>query len=248
MEMCEKIFLLILNFNNKYFEGEIIIMNVKLFVEAIVKFILGVLIIGLLLFVPAGTINYWNGWLFMGILFIPMFVAGIIMMIKSPDLLRKRLNAKEKENEQKQVVAYSGLMFLAGFIISGLNYRYSWITVPNFVVVISSIIFVLAYILYAEVLRENAYLSRTIEVQENQKVVDTGLYGIVRHPMYAVTIILFLSMPLVLGSIISFLIFLIYPFIIIKRIKNEEEVLEKELDGYSEYKKKVKYKLIPFIW
>ncbi len=223
-------------------------MNVKLFVEAIVKFILGVLIIGLLLFVPAGTINYWNGWLFMGILFIPMFVAGIIMMIKSPDLLRKRLNAKEKENEQKQVVAYSGLMFLAGFIISGLNYRYSWITVPNFVVIISSIIFVLAYVLYAEVLRENAYLSRTIEVQENQKVVDTGLYGIVRHPMYAVTILLFLSMPLVLGSIISFLIFLIYPFIIIKRIKNEEEVLEKELDGYSEYKKKVKYKLIPFIW
>lgn len=223
-------------------------MNVKLFVEAIVKFILGVLIIGLLLFVPAGTINYWNGWLFMGILFIPMFVAGIIMMIKSPDLLRKRLNAKEKENEQKQVVAYSGLMFLAGFIISGLNYRYSWIIVPNFVVIISSIIFVLAYVLYAEVLRENAYLSRTIEVQENQKVVDTGLYGIVRHPMYAVTILLFLSMPLVLGSIISFVIFLIYPFIIAKRIKNEEEVLEKELDGYSEYKKKVKYKLIPFIW
>ena len=223
-------------------------MNVKLFIEAIVKFILGVLIIGLLLFVPAGTINYWNGWLFMGILFIPMFVAGIIMMIKSPDLLRKRLNAKEKENEQKQVVAYSGLMFLAGFIISGLNYRYSWITIPNFVVVISSVIFVLAYVLYAEVLRENAYLSRTIEVQENQKVVDTGLYGIVRHPMYAVTILLFLSMPLVLGSIISFAIFLIYPFIIAKRIKNEEVVLEKELEGYSEYKNKVKYKLIPFIW
>ena len=184
----------------------------------------------------------------MGLLFIPMFIAGIIMMVKSPELLRKRLNAKEKENEQKHVVALSGLMFLAGFIIAGLNYRYSWIVIPKFIVIISSAIFIISYILYAEVLRENVYLSRTIEVQENQKVVDTGLYGIVRHPMYAATILLFLSMPLVLGSVISFVIFLVYPFIIAKRIKNEEEVLEKELKGYLEYKKKVKYKMIPFVW
>ena len=223
-------------------------MSIKLFIEAIVKFIFGVLMIGLLIFLPANTINYWNGWLFIGLLFIPMFVAGIVMMIKSPELLKKRLNAKEKENEQKEVIAFSGLMFLVGFITCGLNYRYGWIMIPNIVVIISSVIFIIAYILYAEVLRENAYLSRTIEVQENQKVVDTGLYGIVRHPMYAVTILLFLSMPLVLGSLISFVIFLVYPFIIAKRIKNEEEVLEKELEGYSEYKKKVKYKMIPFIW
>ena len=223
-------------------------MDIKLFLEAIVKFLLGVLMIGLLLFIPANTINYWNGWLFMGILFIPMFIAGIVMMIKSPDLLRKRLNAKEKENEQKQVILFSGLMFLSGFIIAGLNYRYNWIVVPNAIVIVASIIFIVAYILYAEVLRENTYLSRTIEVQENQEVVDTGLYGIVRHPMYATTILLFLSIPLVLGSFISFIIFLVYPFIIAKRIKNEEEVLEKELKGYLEYKKKVKYKMIPFIW
>ena len=209
-------------------------MNIKLFLEAILKFILGVIIIGLLLFLPANSINYWNGWLFMGLLFIPMFIAGIIMMIKSPDLLRKRLDAKEKENEQKQVILFSGLMFLAGFIIAGLNYRYSWITIPNSIVIISSVIFIIAYIVYAEVLRENAYLSRTIEVQENQKVIDTGLYGIVRHPMYATTILLFLTIPLILGSIISFIIFLIYPFIIAKRIKNEEEVLEKDLDGYAD--------------
>ena len=223
-------------------------MNIRLFFQAIIKFTIGAILIGLLLFVPANTINYWNGWLFMGLLFIPMFIAGIVMMIKSPDLLKKRLNAKEKEGEQKQVIAYSGLMFLSGFIIAGLNYRYNWIELPETVAIVASVIFVIAYILYAEVLRENAYLSRTIEVQENQKVVDTGLYGIVRHPMYAATILLFLSMPLVLGSIISFVIFLVYPFIIAKRIKNEEEVLEKELDGYSEYKKKVKYKMIPFIW
>ena len=223
-------------------------MNIKLFFQAILKFILGVLLIGLLIFIPANTIDYWNGWLFMGLLFLPMFIAGILMMIKSPDLLKKRLNAKEKESKQKQVVAFSGLMFLTGFIIAGLNYRFSWIILPKPVVIISSVIFILAYILYAEVLRENEYLSRTIEVQENQKVVDTGLYGIVRHPMYAITILLFLSMPLVLGSIFSFIIFLVYPFIIAKRIKNEEEVLERELKGYSEYKKKVKYRIIPFIW
>ena len=204
-------------------------MNIKLFFEAIIKFILGVVIIGILVFLPANTINYWNGWLFMGLLFIPMFIAGIVMMIKSPELLRKRLNAKEKEVEQKQVVKLSGLMFLAGFIIAGLNYRFSWIVIPKAIVIISSVIFIISYVLYAEVLRENAYLSRTIEVQENQKVIDTGLYGIVRHPMYAATVLLFLTMPLVLGSIISFVIFLVYPFIIAKRIKNEEEVLEKEL-------------------
>jgi len=223
-------------------------MNIKLFVQAITKFLLGGFLIGLLIFWPANTINYWNGWLFMGLLFIPMFLAGIVMMIKSPELLKKRLNAKEKESEQKEVIKLSGLMFLAGFIIAGLNYRYSWIILPNSVVIVSSVLFILAYIIYAEVLRENAYLSRTIEVQENQKVVDTGLYGIVRHPMYAATILLFLSMPLVLGSIFSFAIFLVYPFIIAKRIKNEEEVLEKQLDGYSDYKKKVKYKMIPFVW
>lgn len=223
-------------------------MDIKLFFQAIIKFTLGVFIVALLLFISAGTIDYWNGWLFIGILFIPMFIAGIVLMIKSPELLRKRLNSKETENEQKQVIAFSGLMFLVGFIVAGLNYRFSFIILPNSVIIVASIIFIIAYILYAEVLRENAYLSRTIEVQENQKVIDTGLYGIVRHPMYAVTILLFLAMPLILGSIISFVIFLMYPIIISKRIKNEEEVLEKDLMGYSEYKKKVKYKVIPFIW
>jgi protein-S-isoprenylcysteine O-methyltransferase Ste14 len=223
-------------------------MNIKLFIQAIIKYIFGVLIVGALLFIPANSFEYWNGWLFMGLLFIPMFIAGIVLMFKNPELLRKRLNAKEKENEQKWVLLFSGIMFLAGFIIAGLNYRYKWIEIPNIVVIVSSILFIIAYILYAEVLRENTYLSRTIEVQENQKVIDTGLYGIVRHPMYAVTILLFLTMPLILGSIISFIIFLVYPFIIGKRIKNEEKVLEKDLEGYSEYKKKVKYKVIPFIW
>ncbi len=223
-------------------------MDIKLFLQAIIKYIFGVLIIGALLFIPANSFEYWNGWLFMGLLFIPMFLAGIILMIKNPELLRKRLNAKEKESEQKRIVLFSGLMFLSGFIIAGLNYRYKWIEIPSIVVIISSILFLIAYILYAEVLRENTYLSRTIEVQENQKVIDTGLYGIVRHPMYAVTILLFLTMPLILGSIISFIIFLIYPIIIGKRIKNEEKVLEKDLKGYAEYKKKVKYKVIPFVW
>ena len=223
-------------------------MNIKLFLQAIIKYVFGVLIVGALLFIPANSFKYWNGWLFMGLLFVPMFIAGIILMIKNPELLRKRLNVREKENEQKWVLLFSGLMFLSGFIIAGLNYRYKWIEIPNIVVIISSILFVISYILYAEVLRENTYLSRTIEVQENQKVIDTGLYGIVRHPMYAVTILLFLTMPLVLGSIISFIIFLIYPIIINKRIKNEEKVLEKDLKGYIEYKKKVKYKVIPFVW
>ena len=223
-------------------------MNKKLFLQAIIKFLVGIILIGAMLFIPAGTFEYWNGWLFMGLLFIPMFIAGIILMIKNPELLKKRLNAKEKQNEQKQVVACSGLMFIAGFILAGLNYRNSWIELPNIIVGISTILFIIAYILYAEVLRENTYLSRTIEVQENQKVVDTGLYGKIRHPMYAVTILLFLTMPLILGSIISFIIFLVYPILIIKRIQNEEKVLEKELQGYKEYKNKVKYRILPYIW
>ena len=223
-------------------------MDIKLFLQAIIKYVFGVLIVGGLLFIPANSFDYWNGWLFMGLLFIPMFIAGIILMIKNPELLRKRLNAKEQENEQKWVLLFSGLMFIAGFIIAGLNYRYRWLEMPNVVTIISSILFIIAYILYAEVLRENTYLSRTIEVQENQKVIDTGLYGIVRHPMYAVTILLFLTIPLILGSIIYFIIFLIYPIIIGKRIKNEEKVLEKDLKGYTEYKKKIKYKVIPFVW
>lgn len=222
-------------------------MSIKLFFQAIIKYLLGIVLVGLLLFIP-GTFKYKYGWLFMGLLFIPMFIAGIILMIKDPDLLKRRLNAKEKENEQKSVILLSGLMFIIGFIVAGLNYRYSFILLPDIVVIIFSIIFIISYILYGEVLRENTYLSRTIEVSKNQKVVDTGLYGIVRHPMYSITIILFLSMAFVLNSVISFIIFLIYPVIISKRIKNEEEVLEKELDGYVEYKKKVKYKLIPFIW
>ena len=220
----------------------------KLFIQAIIKIIFGVLIVGGLLFIPAGTLKYWNAWLLMGLLFIPMFIAGIILLIKNPQLLEKRLNAKEKEKDQKQVLVLSAIMFISGFIVSGLNFKYNWTKLPNIVIIISSFLFILSYILYAEVLRENTYLSRTIEVQKNQKVIDTGLYGIVRHPMYSVTIILFLTMPLILNSIISFIIFLIYPFIIIKRINNEEKVLESELKGYKEYKEKVKYKLIPFIW
>ncbi len=220
----------------------------KLFIQAIIKFIFGVLIVGGLLFIAAGTLKYWNAWLLMGLLFIPMFIAGIILLIKNPQLLEKRLNAKEKETDQKQVLVLSAIMFISGFIVSGLNFKYNWTKLPNIVIIISSFLFILSYILYAEVLRENTYLSRTIEVQKNQKVIDTGLYGIVRHPMYSVTIILFLTMPLILNSIISFIIFLIYPLIIIKRINNEEKVLESELKGYKEYKEKVKYKLIPFIW
>ena len=223
-------------------------MTVKLFISAILKFSLGAVLVGLLIFLPAGTFAYFNGWLFMGILFIPMFLAGLVMMAKNPKLLESRLDAKEKETEQSLVVKLSGLMFLAGFIVAGLGVRYGWYTLPKPVVIASAVVFLIAYILYAEVLRENTYLSRTIEVQEGQKVIDTGLYGIVRHPMYSVTLLLFLSMPLVLGSIYSFVIFLAYPFIIAKRIKHEEKFLEKELNGYKEYKQKVKYRLIPFIW
>lgn len=223
-------------------------MTKKLFIQAIIKFTFGIVLLGLLIFLPAGTLSFFNGWLFMGILFIPMFIAGIVMMIKNPNLLKSRLNAKEKQRDQDLVVKLSGLMFVAGFVVAGLDFRFRWLQMPRGVVIGSAIAFLFAYVLYAEVLRENTYLSRTIEVQENQKVIDTGLYGIVRHPMYSATLILFLSMPLVLGSLISFVIFLAYPFIIAKRIKGEEKFLERELEGYSEYKRKVKWRLIPFVW
>ncbi len=223
-------------------------MNSKLFFEAIIKYLSGVLLVGLLLFIPAGTFHYFNAWLFMGLLFIPMFIVGIIMMIKDPNLLKSRLSAKEKEGDQKKVVASSGIMFLVGFVLAGFNYRYKVILLPKVFVIIGSILFIISYILYAEVLRENSFLSRTIGVQKDQKVVDTGLYGIVRHPMYAITIVLFLSIPFILNSLITFLLFLIYPYIISIRIKNEEEVLSKELKGYKSYKNKVKYRLIPYIW
>ncbi len=216
--------------------------------QAILKFVLGVVIIGILIFLPAGTFDYWNAWLFMGILFIPMFFAGIVMMIKNPELLKKRLNAKEEQPEQSLVIKLSGLMFILGFVIAGLNFRFKWIMLSDWVSWVGAVIFLFSYLLYAEVLRENTYLSRTIEVRNGQKVIDIGLYGVVRHPMYAVTIFLFLSMPLILCSIISFAIFLAYPVIIAKRIRNEEAVLEKDLDGYIEYKKKVRYKIIPFLW
>lgn len=223
-------------------------MTKKLFLGAIIKFLMGVVLVGALIFLPAGTWHYFNGWLLMGILFIPMFFAGIVMMFKNPSLLKSRLDAKEKQKEQNLVVKLSGLMFLAGFIVAGLGVRFAWYALPTGVVIGAAVVFLVAYALYAEVLRENTYLSRTIQVQENQKVIDTGLYGIVRHPMYSVTLLLFLSMPLVLGSVYSFLIFLAYPVIIAKRIKHEEAFLEKELDGYRAYKQKVKYRLIPFVW
>ena len=223
-------------------------MTLKLFIQAITKFLSGVALVGLLIFLPAGSMSFFGGWLLMAILFVPMFFAGIVMMLTNPDLLKSRLNAKEKREEQSLVVKLSGLMFLAGFIVAGLGFRFGWYTLPKGVVIGGAVVFLAAYILYAEVLRENTYLSRTIEVQENQKVIDTGLYGIVRHPMYSATLLLFLSMPIMLGSVYSFLIFLTYPFIIAKRIRDEEKFLEEELDGYCEYKQKVRYRLIPFIW
>lgn len=220
----------------------------ELFFQAIIKYTFGVVIIGILLFLPAGTLAYWNAWLFMGILFVPMFFAGIVMMVKNPELLRKRLNAKEREAEQSMIIRISGIMFILGFVVAGLNFRFQWIVLPDPISWIGAIVFLLAYILYGEVLRENTYLSRTIEVQTGQKVIDTGLYGIVRHPMYCVTFLLFFSMPFVLGSVFSAVIFLAYPVLIAKRIRNEEKILEAELHGYTEYKKKVKYKVIPFVW
>ena len=222
-------------------------MSFRLFCEAIIKFILGVILVCLLLFIP-GSISYWPGWLFIGILFIPMFIVGIIMMFKNSELLQRRLNNKEKENEQKFVIIFSGLMFVLGFILAGLNYRFNWFILPNIVIWIGTALFLVSYLLYGVVMIQNPFLLRTIEVEQDQKLVDSGLYGIVRHPMYLITIIMFLSIPLVLGSLISFIIFLIYPFIIIKRIKNEEKVLEKDLEGYKEYENKVKYRLIPYIW
>ena len=223
-------------------------MDQKLFWSAMLKFLSGLLLVGLLIFLPAGSFAFWQGWLLIGILFVPMFAAGLVMMAKNPDLLRKRLNAKEEQTEQKQVIALSGLMFFAAFVLAGLNFRFGWIVMPRWSVWTAAVLFLLAYLLYAEVLRENTYLSRTIEVQEHQKVIDTGLYGIVRHPMYAATVLLFLSMPLVLGSILSFAVMLLYLPIIAKRIRNEEAVLEQGLAGYADYKKRVKYKVIPGIW
>lgn len=220
----------------------------KLFLSALTKFLCGLVLVGALLFLPAGSFTFTGGWIFIGLLFIPMLILGAVLLIKSPELLEKRLDAKEKENTQKGVVALSGLLFLAGFIIAGLDYRFGWSHVPTWLVIVASVILLASYALYAEVMRENAYLSRTIEVQEGQKVVSTGLYGIVRHPMYAVTIWLFLSIPLVLGSFFSLLCFLPYPIIMVVRILNEEKVLTEGLDGYADYKKKVKYRLIPFIW
>ncbi len=223
-------------------------MSKKLFFEAVAKFLLGVILVGALIFLPAGTFAFTQGWLLMGILFLPMFVAGLIMLKKDPNLLKSRLDAKEKQKDQDLVVKLSGLMFIAGFAVAGLDFRFGWLPLPFGVSLGAAAAFLFAYGVYAEVLRENAYLSRTIKVQEGQTVVDTGLYGIVRHPMYAATLLLFLSIPLVLGSLIALPIFLIYPFIIVKRIKGEERLLTKELIGYSAYTQKVKYRLIPFIW
>ena len=235
-------------------------MKSNLLFQALTKFFLGVILLGLLIFLPAGSFHYWQGWLLMGILFVPMFVAGLVitfivaqvaglvMMVKNPELLKKRLNAKEQEKEQKTVVALSGLLFVAAFVVAGLNWRFQWLVLPNWAVWVAAALFLVCYGLYAKVLRENTYLSRTIEVQEHQKVIDTGLYGVVRHPMYMATTILFLMMPLVLASPISFAIMLLYIPLIAKRIRNEEAVLEQGLEGYSEYKQRVKYKVLPFIW
>ena len=223
-------------------------MDRKQFAQAVAKFLAGVVLVGVLLFVPAGTLAWPQGWLLMAILFVPMFIAGLVMKKKNPELLKKRLNAKEEQDEQKDVVKFSGLMFLAAFILAGLNFRFHWIVLPDWISWVAAVIFLLAYGLYAEVLRENTWLSRTIEVQEDQQVVDTGLYGIVRHPMYMSTLFLFLAMPLVLGSVISFLVMLLYIPIIAKRIRNEEQVRDESLAGYREYKQKVKHKVIPFIW
>lgn len=223
-------------------------MQSNLLKQSLTKFFLGVVLLGVLIFLPAGSFHYWQGWLLMGILFAPMFVAGLVMLVKNPELLRKRLNAKEQEKEQKTVVALSGLLFVAAFVVAGLNWRFQWVMLPDWAVWVAAGIFIVCYLLYAEVLRENTYLSRTIEVQEHQKVIDTGLYGVVRHPMYMATTLLFLMMPLVLASPISFAIMLLYIPLIAKRIRNEEAVLEQGLEGYGEYKLRVRYKVIPLIW
>ena len=223
-------------------------MTLKLFIQALAKYVVGLAIVMALLFIPAGTLSYWQAWLFIGILFIPMFIVGIVLISHNPELLRKRLDAKEKEGEQKSVVAMSSLLFLAMFVIAGLNYRLGWWILPEWLVITGAILFLLGYAMYAEVMRENVWLSRTVEVQNNQQVVDTGLYGIVRHPMYSATLILFLTMPLVLASPWSIIIMLLYLPVVVKRIHNEEMVLKQELGGYKEYIQRIRYRLIPFIW
>ncbi len=220
----------------------------KLLISAVLKFLFGILLVGLLVFLPAGTFKFFGGWLFCCVLFIPMLMLGVVLFIKSPNLLKKRLDAKETEKTQRGVVGLSAVVFIGGFLVAGLDFRFKWLPLPKTAMIVASVVFLLSYVLYAEVMRENAYLSRKIEVAENQKVIDTGLYGVVRHPMYMATVIMFLSIPLILGSIYSFLVFLGYPVIIAIRIKNEEQVLTERLSGYAEYKQKVKYRLIPFIW
>lgn len=220
----------------------------KLLISAILKFLCGILLVGLLIFLPAGSNSFFGGWLFCAVLFIPMLILGVVLFIRSPELLKKRLDSKETEKTQKGVVAFSGLIFVVGFVLAGLDFRFQWLPLPKPVMIAASVVFLLSYIIYAEVMRENAYLSRKIEVAENQKVIDRGLYSIVRHPMYMATVIMFLSIPLILGSVYSFIVFLSYPIIIAVRIKNEEQVLTEQLSGYAEYKQKVKYRLIPFIW
>ena len=223
-------------------------MDRELFKQAMVKVLGGILLVGLLLFLPAGSLHYWQAWLLMGVLFVPMLAAGFVMLFKSPELLRKRLSAKEEQGEQRTVVALSGLLFIAAFVLAGLNWRFGWLILPGAVSWAAALVFLLGYALYAEVLRENVWLSRTVEVQEGQKIIDTGLYGLVRHPMYMSTLLLFLSMPLILGSLYSFLLMLLYVPIIAKRIRNEEQVLEQGLAGYADYKRRVRYRIIPFVW
>ena len=223
-------------------------MDMKLLLDAVKKTVAGIILIGLLLFLPAGTMQYWNGWLFCAVLFVPVVIMGVVLFLKAPDLLRKRLQEKEEQAEQKSVVALSGLMFVGGFVLAGLDFRFGWSGMPDWIVYTAAVLFVVGYGLFAEVMRENAYLSRTVEVQEDQVVVDTGLYGLVRHPMYSATVLMFLAMPVILGSCVSFVVFLVYPFLIAKRIRNEEQVLEEGLQGYAEYKEKVKYRMVPFIW
>ena len=223
-------------------------MDAKLLLQGLGKYVLGLLLTGLLIFLPAGSLRFWNGWLLMAVLFIPMLLVGLALFVKAPELLRRRLNAKEREREQKGVLAWSGLLFVGAFVIAGLGYRFGWFMLPRWACLIFAGVFLLGYALYAEVLRENEYLSRTVEVQAGQRVVESGLYGVVRHPMYTATILMFLAIPLILGSLPSFLILLLYPALIVKRIGNEEKVLEDGLKGYSEYKQKVKYRLVPFIW
>lgn len=223
-------------------------MDLELFRQAIVKVLGGILLVGLLLFLPAGSLHYRQAWLLMGVLFVPMLAAGFVMLFKSPELLRKRLNAKEEQGEQRTVVALSGLLFIAAFVLAGLNWRFGWLILPDAVSWAAALVFLLGYVLYAEVLRENVWLSRTVEVQEGQKIIDIGLYGLVRHPMYMSTLLLFLSMPLILGSLYSFLLMLLYVPIIAKRIRNEEQVLEQGLAGYADYKRRVRYRIIPYVW